>query len=76
MWVDNPNFPSPIVPIPFFRNAGDDPLIGQDPDEGQRWPTTWGDDDKGRRPFNFESLVTLKGGEYFFCPSLSFLRSL
>jgi hypothetical protein len=30
----------------------------------------------GRTPFNFEAAVTLKGGEYFFAPSLPFLPGL
>ena len=72
-WVDNSLFPKGIL---FQRNTGDDPLIGQDSDESQRWPKKWGDHDAGRKTFNFESAVTLKGGEYFFAPSLSFLRTL
>jgi Dyp-type peroxidase family len=72
-WVDNKNFPTGIL---FQRDTGDDPLIGQDRDEAQRWPKRWGDKEAGKKTFNFESAVTLKGGEYFFAPSLPFLRSL
>ncbi len=74
-WVDNPHFPTRLR-FPFLRDTGDDPLIGQDNDEAQRWPTAWGDENGRQKEFNFESLVTLKGGEYFFCPSLPFLKSL
>ena len=72
-WVDNVIFPKGIL---FQKDTGDDPLIGQDPDEAQRWPKRWGDDDAGKKSFNFESAVTLKGGEFFFAPSLPFLRSI
>jgi hypothetical protein len=72
-WVDNSLFPKGIL---FQRNTGDDPLIGQDADEAQRWPRKWGDHDAGRKSFNFESAVTLEGGEYFFAPSAPFLRTV
>jgi Dyp-type peroxidase family len=74
-WVDNPEFPDGIVPL-VTTDTGDDPLIGQDRDEGQRWPKSWGDESAGRKKFNFESAVTLKGGEYFFAPSKLFISSL
>lgn len=74
-WADNEHFPSGIPTLGLFqKDTGDDPLIGQDPDEPQRWAKTWGE--KGKKAFNFESAVTLKGGEYFFAPSIPFLRSL
>ncbi len=74
-WVDNEHFPTGIPTLGVFqRDTGDDPLIGQDRNEGQRWPKDWGK--KGKKTFNFESAVTLKGGEYFFAPSIPFLRSL
>lgn len=71
-WVDNVIFPKGAL----GPNTGDDPLIGQDPGEVQRWPKSWGDEDAGQQAFNFESAVTLKGGEYFFAPSIPFIRSL
>ncbi len=75
-WIDNPNFPHSIIPLPFLPHAGDDPLIGQDIDNNasQNWPTGW--DATSRIRANFGDYVTLKGGEYFFAPSISFLRSL
>lgn len=75
-WVDNPNFPDNIFNLPFEDDTGDDPLIGQDQNEKQRWPKKWGDRNAGRKKFNFDSAITLQGGEYFFAPSLPFLRSL
>ena len=71
-WVDNPQFPVGFL----AKDTGDDPLIGQDRDEAQRWPKTWGDSSAGRKSFNFEAAVTLKGGEYMFAPSLPFLLGL
>ena len=41
----------------------------------QQWPTTWG---RGEKRFvnALQSCVTLKGGEYFFAPSIVFLREI
>jgi Dyp-type peroxidase family len=75
-WVDNPNFPDNVFNNPLDTDTGDDPLIGQDKDEKQRWPKTWGNQAAGRTAFNFEAAVTLKGGEYFFAPSKAFLAGL
>lgn len=76
-WVDNEHFPTGVLTFGLFqKDTGDDPLIGQDRDEPQRWPKRWGDKNAGKKAFNFESEITLKGGEYFFAPSIPFLRSL
>jgi Dyp-type peroxidase family len=74
VWVDNNEFPKGLNP--FTDNTGDDPLIGQDRDEPQRWPKKYDSPAAGTKKFNFESDVRLKGGEYFFAPSLPFLASL
>ena len=74
-WVDNPNFPVSLL-NPLAKDTGDDPLIGQNADETQRWPKKWGDESAGRKAFNFEAAVTLRGGEYFFAPSKPFLEGL
>ena len=75
-WVDNPNFPEFRI-LPGL-NTGDDALIGQHPRAVQRWPRDWGRSGRflGRRLFNFGDFVRLRGGEYFFAPSLSFLKNL
>jgi Dyp-type peroxidase family len=65
---------------------GLDPIAGQlSPGKGQQfWPRSWTSADEERRTidkcqivpkvgFSFRDVVTLKGGEYFFAPSLSFL---
>lgn len=72
-WANVSNFPN--------RNKngdypGIDPLIGQDRGNvtNQHWPVKWGEDKLD--PSVFRDCVTLKGGEYFFAPSVSFLRNL
>jgi len=75
-WVDNPNFPEPFL-FPGL-NTGDDALIGQHPHAAQKWPRSWGRSGRflDRLRFNFGDYVRLRGGEYFFAPSLSFLKNL
>jgi Dyp-type peroxidase family len=79
-WADNPNY--------VRCNTGPDPLIsgrklenhegGDEKNEITfRWPARWGTDETPiDAAFSMERLVTLKGGEYFFAPSISFLKSL
>lgn len=71
-WVDNPKFPDGIL----GKDTGYDPLIGQETNKGQHWPKKWGDKAAGREQISFKSAVTLKGGEYFFAPSIAFLKAL
>lgn len=58
-------------------HAGKDPVIGQSPNGSfphLRFPN--GSAEGGSKPFEFHSYVTMKGGEYFFAPSITFLRNL
>ncbi len=65
--ANNINFPE--------INTGIDPLIGNnDTIVNQSWPIEW-DKAKTRKHF-LGDLVTLKGGEYFFAPSISFLKNI
>jgi deferrochelatase/peroxidase EfeB len=41
-----------------------------------RWPRQWGNPQDPVEDFDFFGYVTPRGGEYFFTPSLSFLKSL
>lgn len=61
--------------------VGLDPVIGQpgkpkgDPKNVvSKWPTTWGE--KETKEYHFELWVKMKGGEYFFAPSISFLTHI
>jgi len=50
---------------------GPDPVIGQPTLE---FPAKWNKPERGR--FGFHGFVTMKGGEYFFVPSISFFKNL
>ncbi len=69
-WANQPNF----VQV----GVGLDPAIGQpfltDEKKGQQWPKKWGEADRER--FLFKLWAFLKGGGYFFAPSISCLQSL
>jgi Dyp-type peroxidase family len=72
-WANNRNFRKSEVGI--------DPVIGQsrnhpdrDPEELPRWPVAWGSGTKKHVPNG--GYVTLRGGEYFFAPSLATLRNM
>jgi len=75
-WVDNPSFPEFLLVRGL--NTGDDALIGQHSRASQKWPREWGRGGRflGRSTINFGDYVRLRGGEYFFTPSLSFLKRL
>jgi Dyp-type peroxidase family len=66
-WANNPGF--------VKDNAGIDPVIGQGENPtSQQQPVQWGEDAK--KTIDFQGFVSMKGGEYFFAPSISFLKSL
>lgn len=69
-WVNNTNF--------RIGETGIDPLIGQPKGpSGQKWPVSYGRTlSDGRIEDDFSGFVTMRGGEYFFAPSISFLKSL
>ena len=66
MWSNRTDFPA---------GAGVDPVIGTPmAGDSNRWPLSWGGDTSKRADFG--KFVTLKGGEFFFAPSLPFLKLL
>lgn len=70
-WANNPAF-ARAAP-----RTGVDPLIGQGPAGGQRCPLQWGGTAASpRKAVDFRGLVTMKGGEYFFAPSISALKRI
>lgn len=74
-WANSPGFPK-------GKGAGVDPIIGQTENDSPRprvtCPVVWGDSGN-KSMVTIDSIprtVTMKGGEYFFMPSLAFLRTL
>ena len=71
-WVNSPGFAQ--------GGTGKDPLIGQ-PAAGPagtvyQWPPVWGNPSFAKKPAAFHDFITMRGGEYFFAPSLSMLKNL
>jgi Dyp-type peroxidase family len=66
-WVNNEQFP--------HANVGVDPVIGQGGVIPQSWFPNYGSA-TGVSASLFHGFVTLKGGEYFFTPSITGLKSL
>jgi Dyp-type peroxidase family len=58
---------------------GIDPVIGQTKDPKipqQQWPPEWAKNERKTQGFAFGNFVKLRGGEYFFAPSISFLKNI
>lgn len=68
IWANNPTFPQALP-------TGIDPVIGVGT-APQEWHKVWDDPTQGNATSLFKGFVTMRGGEYFFAPSLSFLKSL
>lgn len=70
-WANSKNFPS--------ANVGIDPIIGQGgptvPPIAQ-WREGWDDTTSTAHGLDFRGFVTMRGGEYFFAPSLTTLKNL
>jgi Dyp-type peroxidase family len=67
-WANQDNFVQPTI--------GKDPVIGQGNSPiSQKWPTGWGSHEQPVQ-YKFPLWVNLKGGEYFFAPSISFLTTI
>jgi Dyp-type peroxidase family len=72
VWADNPNFPG----VPAGAAApGLDPVIGQGARPNQTYVNVWAGS-ATTQVTAIPQAVHMRGGEYFFMPSLVFLRSL
>ncbi|MEV1178033.1 Dyp-type peroxidase [Nonomuraea sp. NPDC049784] len=68
-WANNPDFLNPAT--------GHDPVIGQgERDVKVTFPKVWGKPEMSAPQTQVAQTVTMKGGEYFFAPSLAYLRNL
>ncbi len=70
-WANAGGFPA--------ANVGIDPVIGQGFGPGSpvpKWHEIWDEPASPNHTFDFHGFVTMRGGEYFFAPSLSFLKGL
>lgn len=69
-WANNPSFPN--------ETTGVDPVIGQGTAThvSPRWARRWDEPTSDLVLVPFHGFVTMRGGEYFFAPSLTFLKSL
>ncbi|HEX6545403.1 MAG TPA: hypothetical protein VF023_03775 [Bryobacteraceae bacterium] len=60
------------------KGCGVDPLVGVDPNHPQQWPKPGGQN--GNVPetagFTISALTTLRGGDYFYFPSIPFLKAI
>lgn len=77
-WADNTSFAGNIGGAAGRDPTGIDPIIGQSSVASDHLHTYLDGWTEGAKPiqFNFASFVTMQGGEYFFAPSLSFLRGV
>lgn len=65
-WSNSANF--------VKTNVGPDPLISSPSKLPHQWPVKWGESTV--KECGFSLWVNMKGGEYFFAPSISFLKSI
>ncbi len=68
LWANNPDFPT--------SNTDIDPIIGQSDKDVHTFafPETYGGATTTNK--DFKKFVTMKGGEYFFAPSITFFENL
>lgn len=75
LWANNPAFPHINAKTPNGLD-GLDPIIGQgQPRVAGAYPTEW-ENPLTQTRADFGQFVHLKGGEYFFAPSMGFLKNL
>jgi hypothetical protein len=69
-WANDRNF--------LTKSTGIDPIIGHgaEADLPRSWPIEWGGALTELKELHVGKFVTMKGGEYFFAPSISFIYDL
>jgi Dyp-type peroxidase family len=67
-WANDPDFNG--------TGVGLDPIVGQGRRAMQKYAFEWGKNEREKGKFKFDAFVKLRGGEYFFAPSISFLKGL
>lgn len=67
-WSNAPGFPL------LRGRPGIDPLIGMGHEGGQSWPKEYGS--KTEINFDIAGFIKMQGGEYFFAPSIGFLKNI
>ncbi|MDW3645553.1 MAG: Dyp-type peroxidase [Bacteroidia bacterium] len=71
-WSNDPDFEQ--------EKTGYDPIIGRPFEEGElypyKWILDWNTKEVKEVPYSFEGIIKLKGGEYFYAPSIPFLEGL
>lgn len=73
-WANNANFSHGADPAHGISAVGLDPVIGQGPRGALTFPLAY--NEPATKQADFGQFVHLKGGEYFYAPSLSGLQSL
>jgi Dyp-type peroxidase family len=77
-WANNVAFARPRQERNPEARTGIDPIIGQPfGPSGQHWPARYGmSESAGDNEDTFSGFVKMLGGEYFFAPSISFIKGL
>lgn len=71
-WANNNDFPRPFTGIDPIIGQGANRLFDNNKAIEQKWPKAEG----GTASKDLSNFVTVKGGEYFFAPSLPFFQQL